>query len=156
MVRNKKISSFISFGLVVCLISAISISSIALIPNNISNNNENNIENIYPIGRDENYFHYELINYLSYEDIAKINQLSIIDNQYLYKISENSLISCIEKIIRDALEKHKKFKENAKKYKIDISYWINEKSQEIYLDVVWFLPYGYENYYYDQFEVIMK
>lgn len=59
-------------------------------------------------------------------------------------------------MIKEILGNIPKFKSTIDKYKFDMSYRINQDKTKVLVDIVWYIPNNYQQYYYyDQFMMSM-
>lgn len=142
-----------------CGMSLILIGSGALIGLNLIKENLNEQEQeIKPLNRGDNYEHFKISQYIQKnDDLINLISIYIRDNKYKREINKNKFESNLSKIVKDVLSNLPKFKLSIDKYKFNMSYRINPNGTEALVDLVWYIPNIYKQYYYyDQFKIALS
>lgn len=151
---SKKTVGLLSAGM-----SAILISSGALIGLSIMKTTDSSDEpkEEKPLNRGDNYEHYKISQYIqNNSSLSNLILTRIKDNKYKREIDSKNFESKISKMIKEILGNIPKFKSTIDKYKFDMSYRINQDKTKVLVDIVWYIPNNYQQYYYyDQFMMSM-
>ncbi|MDE6477243.1 MAG: hypothetical protein K2L48_03560 [Mycoplasmoidaceae bacterium] len=151
---SRKTIGALSCGMSIILIGSGALVGVSL----IKQSKDNQPSEKKPLNRGDNYEHYKISQLIQKNsDLKNIITTYIKDNKYTREISENKFIENISKIIKDVLSNISKFKSSIDKYKFDLSYRINPEKTSILIDVVWYIPNNFtQYYYYDQFSVVLS
>lgn len=151
---SRKTIAVLSCGMSVILIGSGALIGVSL----IVNNSDDDTPEVKPMNRGDNYEHFKISQYVQNSNkLQSIISLYIVDDKYKRKINEDKFLENISLIIKDGLSNVEKFKTSIDKYKFDLSYRIGPNEDEILIDVVWYIPNSYSQYYYyDQFKITIS
>lgn len=144
---NKKIITAITATVSLAIIASVCLGVYAL----TYNSNKNIQSPNKPLNRGSNYEHVDLTSHL---DKSKLKDLMVvINNDKTHSIfDKNKFKHYIESLIRNALSKIERFKNNANDFKIIISYQFTSDCS-ISIDVIWYLLKSNPYHYYDQIQI---
>ncbi len=151
---SRKTISVLSCGMSIILIGSGALVGISL----IKQSKDSQPSEKKPLNRGDNYEHYKISQLIQKNSNLKDIIITYIkNNKYKREISESKFTENISKIVKDVLSNISKFKSSIDKYKFELSYRINPEKTSILIDIVWYIPSNYtQYYYYDQFSIVLS